>query len=476
MEDREREKSAIVEQQQTVPADMEEISLREILEVILERKFFIILLVILCVAASFVFTRFFQVSSYATATVAMRFPQVEDGLYPSERPFSPSDIISTNILSRVIQELGLRDAGLHSSELREIVAVETLYAPDGEGELTVPRYEYRLRVGEDERISPREQRRIVSSIVGNYRDANREEFIETPVFPRFALEQEELLEMDYPFIVAGLRSYKDMLAEAAREMSELTEDFRSSRYGLTFKDISQRLDTLEKAEFQDIDSLITHYQLVRDREMALMRYQEMIRELEQEESMLEGQAGYARELLVEETRGLRRGILPADFPLDFPLTLENEEEVLLEEGDLDLFKVLFEDNFFRYLLDVSVETGVSAIDKKTRKEYLQKEMQRLEEAPPGEDREELLARADLMLEDYVVNLDRISGELNHMMLEFYQDRPKEMIAYVVPPHRVTESGNLMLNTAVAGVLGLMLGIFGAFFQHYWKATSKKKDD
>ncbi len=127
-------------------------------------------------------------------------------------------------------------------------------------------------------------------------------------------------------------------------------------------------------------------------------------------------------------------------------------------------------------MDVSVETGVSAIDKKTRKEYLQREMQRLEEAPLGEDREELLARADLMLEDYVVNLDRISGELNHMMLEFYQDRPKEMIAYVVPPHRVTESGNLMLNTAVAGVLGLMLGIFGAFFQHYWKATSKKKED
>lgn len=476
MEDREREKAAALEQQQTVPADMEEISLREILEVILERKFFIILLVILCVAASFIFTRFFQVSSYATATVAMRFPQVEDGLYPSERPFSPSDIISTNILSRVIEELGLRDAGLNSSELREIVAVETLYAPDEEGELTEPRYEYRLRVGEDEQLSPREQRRIVSSIVGNYRDANREEFIETPVFPRFALEQEELLEMDYPFIVAGLRSYKDLLAEAALEMSEVTEDFRSSRYGLTFKDISQRLETLEKAEFQDIDSLITHYQLVRDHEMALMRYREMIRELEQEERMLEGQAGYARDLLVEETRGLRRGVLPADFPLDFPLALENEEEVLPEEEDLDLFKILFEDNFFRHLLDVSVETGVSAIDKKTRKEYLQRQMQRLEEAPPGEEREELLDRADRMLEDYVVNLDRISGELNHMMLEFYQDRPKEMIAYVVPPHRVTESGNLMLNTAVAGVLGLMLGIFGAFFQHYWKATSKKKED
>ena len=476
MEDREREKAAALEQQQTVPADMEEISLREILEVILERKFFIILLVILCVAASFIFTRFFQVSSYATATVAMRFPQVEDGLYPSERPFSPSDIISTNILSRVIEELGLRDAGLNSSELREIVAVETLYAPDEEGELTEPRYEYRLRVGEDEQLSPREQRRIVSSIVANYRDANREEFIETPVFPRFALEQEELLEMDYPFIVAGLRSYKDLLAEAALEMSEVTDDFRSSRYGLTFKDISQRLETLEKAEFQDIDSLITHYQLVRDHEMALMRYREMIRELEQEERMLEGQAGYARDLLVEETRGLRRGVLPADFPLDFPLALENEEEVLPEEEDLDLFKILFEDNFFRHLLDVSVETGVSAIDKKTRKEYLQRQMQRLEEAPPGEERVELLDRADRMLEDYVVNLDRISGELNHMMLEFYQDRPKEMIAYVVPPHRVTESGNLMLNTAVAGVLGLMLGIFGAFFQHYWKATSKKKED
>lgn len=476
MEDREREKAAALEQQQTVPADMEEISLREILEVILERKFFIILLVILCVAASFIFTRFFQVSSYATATVAMRFPQVEDGLYPSERPFSPSDIISTNILSRVIEELGLRDAGLNSSELREIVTVETLYAPDEEGELTEPRYEYRLRVGEDEQLSPREQRRIVSSIVANYRDANREEFIETPVFPRFALEQEELLEMDYPFIVAGLRSYKDLLAEAALEMSEVTDDFRSSRYGLTFKDISQRLETLEKAEFQDIDSLITHYQLVRDHEMALMRYREMIRELEQEERMLEGQAGYARDLLVEETRGLRRGVLPADFPLDFPLALENEEEVLPEEEDLDLFKILFEDNFFRHLLDVSVETGVSAIDKKTRKEYLQRQMQRLEEAPPGEEREELLDRADRMLEDYVVNLDRISGELNHMMLEFYQDRPKEMIAYVVPPHRVTESGNLMLNTAVAGVLGLMLGIFGAFFQHYWKATSKKKED
>ena len=454
-------------------ADMEEISLREILEVLLQRKGFIALVVVLFVAASFFFTRFAQTTPYASATVEMRFPEMEQNTYPSGQHFSSSDLISTSILSRVVADLGLGDVGLSSGALREILAVEPLMAPDDEGELTVPLYQYRLTVGAHADLTPPQQRRILSSLVEHYRKVKAEEFIEMPMFPRFSQEQEALLALDYPFVLTSLLSYLELMTEFAGEMEEHAEQFRSPRHGLSFKDFSRSLALLQETQFRDLSSLVAEHGLTRERELTLMRYRGMLQELDREEQSLDRQSRYARELL-GEAGGLRQAALPVEFPLDFPVPLAGEEG---EVEETEIFQFLFEENFFRYLLDVSVETGVSAIDTKTRMERLQKEIRRLEEgAQQTLDQEELYALADARLTDFAAQLDNYADTLNQMMLEYYEGRPREMIAYAVPPYQHLERGNLQLNLAVAGVLGLMLGVFVAFFQHYWQSTGKSEED
>jgi len=483
--EREEQREKLPQSESYRREEMEEISLREIIEVLLKGRNFIIFIVVLCLLGSFVFTRYFQGETYAGATVAVNFEQVEEGIYPSGRSFSQSDIVSPYVLGRVVEELALDELGLRSSELQRMLALQTLYRGDEE-EGREPLYHYRLRVTDhpDIPLHPQMKRRILSSIVENYRRAFSDEFIAAveelpeelldelpgelpldPFSPLFTLDEEELLLLDYPLAISIVHAYQDMLIDFSAEMSREAEGFRSRREGFTFEELKDNIEALKNIRFPELAAQVSHYSLVRDREGMIIRYRDRIRELQKAWEKKEQESIYARELLQEAAEMRTGAILPADI----------SGVVKAEDIDLpavDIFKHLYEDNFYTRLVHVTLDAAVESIDKRVEIEYLRSEVERLEEAAMVDDAtvEQLREEFEGELATYVGRLNSVSGIYNEMVSEYQEKLPQKSVSYMVVPHYIVEGGNLQLNLAVAAVLGLMLGVFVVFFQHYWQSS------
>ncbi|ACB86062.1 Wzz/FepE/Etk N-terminal domain-containing protein [Natranaerobius thermophilus] len=490
----------------------QEIDLRELIEVLLKRKWLIAGIMAVAVFLAGIFTLLIR-EPYVATILDMEFDEIEQGEYPSGEAFSTSDIISPYVLSRVVEDLELDRYDLGVRELREVLEVEELYYPvDDDDEETEPAHQYQLTIYEHEDIemSTQLKRQIISRVIDVYQQEYTSEFIERPPFPRLTEDHEEFLDMDYPFIARNLRSYQGMFQDHIEELLEEADDeeefaetpideFYSSTYGMSFHDLLRDLESLEETQYQDISAAIRTNALSKDPERAITRYSQMIDELEREEEKKQREADHVRELLGDADQ-LRTGDLPSMFPS------------VIEEGDHDLlgeiYDKLYADNFYPQLLEVSLEAADDSIDKKYEIQRLERDIERMEAAKAaknsddvednsvdnldnndnleddnegnnpgsGMDLEELKEQVDTDISRLVADLNRLVNIHNNMMEEYYEERAREGISYARMPFAGTEGGNLQLNVALGAVLGLMIGVFGSFFHEFWTRTDRNKKE
>lgn len=446
----------------------EEISLREIIEVILRHKWFIVGLIVAAVLAAGFFT-LIQREGYATAVLEFNFEEIQEGHYPSGAPFASSDIVSPYVLSRVVDQLKLKEHDLGVGDLQGMIEVEELFYQVGNDDDPdyEPAYQYRLAISQhgEVKVPSQLKRRVLSSVVQNYREAYSTEFIERSLFPRLADSIEVIEGLDYPFISMNLRSYQEMFRNYAMEMAGETGGFYSAQYGMSFEDLARRLDTVKETQYEDISATIRSHSLTRDREGALRHYNYLIEELELLQEKKSQEADYGRQLL-EDARPLRTGKLPDTFPA----VIEEDNHDLMQE----IFDRLYRENFYPELLQVSVAAADESIDKNYEIEFLRQEVELMEEATAtGIDMEDVKVKVEKDIGNLISSLDRLVNTHNGMMEEYYEGKGQKGISYAVMPFYDVESGNLQLNLAVASVLGLMVGVFIAFFREFWKNTNSE---
>jgi len=457
-----------IERKENEQFQEEEISLREIIEVILRHKWFIIGLMLLTVMAAGIFT-FLQREGYVASVVKMDFEEIEEGIYPSEEPFTKSDIISPYILSQVVEDLNLLEKDLGVRDIQEMIEVEELFYEVGnedEPELE-PAYQYRLILHphEEKDVSPQLKRQILSSVVENYRQEYAQEFIEKPLFPNLTEGVGETGDMDYPFLSRNLRSYQSIFKDHAITMAEETESFYSTRFGISFRDLARQLDNIKEHQYEDISALIRTNSLTKDREGAIRQFESLMEELNFKLDKKDKEAEYVKGLL-KDAEPLRTGTLPDTFP------------ALIAEGDFELMEEIFDkfyrENFYPELLQVSVEAAEEAIDINQEISFLRQDLQILQENPRAEDDlTPLKEKVDKDINELIGSLNRAVNIHNNMMEEYYEEKAQRGISYAVMPYYDVTTGNLQLNLAVAAVLGLMLGVFIAFFREFWNNTSSE---
>ncbi len=471
----------------------EEIDLRELIEVLLRRKWAIATLIAVAVIAAGFFTMFVQREEYVSTVVEMNFEEVEQGEYPGGDSFDPRDMISPFVLSKVVEELELDDKHeIDVQDLREMIEVSELYFPvDDEEEDPEPAYQYRVSIhggdGDTETLELNEKRWIISAVVENYRREYACEFIEQPLFPRLSEEAGDVLQFDYPFMNRNIEAYLEMFMDHLGEMSEATEEFYSARHGRSFGDLSRSVERIKQTRYADLSAVIRTNSLSEDPEAAIRHYENMIEELKLSEEKKLKEAEYARDLL-DKARPLRRGSLPEMFPS------------IIEEDDRNLageiFDKLYSDNFYPQLIQVSLEAADDAIDSGHEIRRLKNNIEQMKELediggnafnsdenPAGdtavlqhqnlgeEELKKLKERVDKKAIRLVGELNELVNMNNDMMEEYYREKAEEGIRFAVMPYSDVESGNLQLNVALAAVLGLMVGVFGAFFHEFWTRST-----
>ncbi|OWZ83347.1 Wzz/FepE/Etk N-terminal domain-containing protein [Natranaerobius trueperi] len=443
----------------------QEIDLRELIEVLLKRKWIIACVVGLCVLASGLFS-LLQREEYVGAVLEYNFEEIEESEYPSGEPFSKSDIISPYIISEVTGEMNLEERGIRAIDITEMAEVNELYySVDDEDEEPEPAYQYQVSLLEhgDIDIPTHFKRQTLSSIINNYKETYQSEFREESPFPRLT-EHEDILDLDYPIASRNIRSYLDMLEDHAEEMAEETEDFHSTQHGMSFNDIARQVDILRDTQFEDISAAISTNSLSRDREAAIRHYESMINELKLEEEKKQREADYALELL-QDADELRTGELPSMFYN----VIEEQDHSLIEE----IYDKLYTDNFYPQLIEVSLEASNDSIDKKYEIERLENEIKRLESYDEDNQHEDIASEVEDDIKVLISELNSLVNIHNEIIEEYYEERASEGIQYAIAPYSGVEGANLQLNVALGAVLGLMIGVFGSFFHEFWTRTKER---
>ncbi len=434
--------------------DYDEISIREIIEALLKHKMLIAVFFVVFALGSLVFT-FITAGDFATTVIN----------HPEDEDFSKTDIISSEVLGRVIKELDLTSKGINAHNLQESLKVENIKEKEDEkSNVLLPTDQYRITAKDSSDLSmaPHLKRNILSSVIDNYRKQYNEKMLGEMFYPTLSEEFIKIGDMNYPVINVTLKTYLDDLENTNKKILQKAKLFRSSKHDITFADLESKIKLVKKIDYEIFSTLVDSYS-GEDKDITISYYKDMIKELqlEKDKKILESQ--YLRELL-NKADPMKNGDIPS-------LIVENDKNKAIVA---DIFNKLYKDNYYPELVDASIESSFAVIEKESEIRYLQNEIQKLQNKDNNTFNENKLQKIENEMQTIILKLNNLSNIYNNMVQEYYEDSTKKTITYVITPYSKNDIGNLQLNFAIGCVLGLMLGVFLAFFKEYWKNSKEEQ--
>jgi capsular polysaccharide biosynthesis protein len=123
------------------------------------------------------------------------------------------------------------------------------------------------------------------------------------------------------------------------------------------------------------------------------------------------------------------------------------------------------------LAETAITASVEAASLKHEIDYYKNEIARLV-AVTEANNTQLVEEANGMIDAIKIKIETLIGAANKTIEDYYAYRFGTSIRQVTPAQVVTGM-NVLLNLAIAAVIGLMIGVFVVFMRHYWKSTEKE---
>ncbi len=229
----------------------------------------------------------------ASASIEFTFEGAADGLAPNKLPFSPDEIATDTVLTAAIEEAGLVDVvlpeqvracltvrGVYPKNIVEqMTSYDSLLNADNNRELTLSSYHPTVfSLSLENSFTPALNQNQLISLRDGILNAYRHYFTERYSFTLNAeILPLDLGNYDYP-------QQADILAESIRQQAryadELSEKLPNFNWnGMSFSDISVRLNALIGTEVSKINASISMNALTRDMTRLLSWFRFRIREL-----------------------------------------------------------------------------------------------------------------------------------------------------------------------------------------------------
>lgn len=475
-----------------------EISLRELIEVIIKRKKIIIALAAIFIGLtllySFITNPNRDYEGVASVILQFNFDGIEKGLDPEGQRFDVGKIHSPALLGRVIENLELEEKGITSSDLRnyfeispivpgniiemtrrriEEISLEDAAIYSGEDFAYYPnKFNVSMYLPDDADITRGQGERILRETVEVYTQYFYDTYTDRATL-NTAFDLINYEDYDYPEATYIMRKQINIVQNYLQGKKEEHPDFRSRSTGLSFGDIYEGTSVLMDLDITNLNSVIRAYRVSRNTDALIANWQSRIRNYELEMAKLESESRRTRETL-------------DDYEKDKNLIMMGGLEMMPEGIEVEAESPLYDS-----LVERTLDTGVEAVNLQHEIDYLQEEIDfflgtesdndedgdeddnGIEQISP-EEREEAEEQVIKLIED-------TSRKLHNWMILTNQtvDDYIENVYYdraVMPVTPVQSSGlpvdSMRLNLAIGLVLGLMIGVFWAFFKEYWEKSGK----
>ncbi len=384
-----------------------------------------------------------------------------------------NEIRSPAVLKPVIDNLGLDEYDISVDDLRRNIYFEALIpdrivekmaqlkdVKDDEfriqqlEELSYSASEYIVTLNLDKKlgIDPYKGREVLDAIIRSYEGWYYKEYVNRTVLTN-VLSDINMDSYDYPEIIEIFEGQLSTVYSYLNTKIAEDPEFRSSTTGMTFDELRQVVGLVDKIDLSRANAIIGAYNLTKDKDKLLKLYEYQITNYE-----------ILNKKKTDEMTIINRMIdtyIKDPSAVIFSSTLNATNGVSLDN----------EDQYYNSLIKDYTEAGVIAINALNDIEFIKFKINKLSDDEIGSAlKQDAVVEVDLLNERINFKLNYWIDQINLTLEEYDYNRfYKSTLRQLTPSESYSViDTNVKLNTAIGLVLGLMISVFMVFFRSYMK--------
>ncbi len=486
MEVLKKEKVEVILSQDRIGNRGIDISLREIIEILIKAKWIIVVSAIVGILIAFVVGMYMQYLQPYKGSVNMivtfNFNGIEKGLDPYGNDFDISKAKSPAVLSKVVANLNLSNYGISEDNIRtnlkiipiipgniteKIKSLQESKAQnvgDGQDYTYYPNtYLVTLNLPRSFSISSFEAREILDELFKQYK-----KYFYSSYFSGAFLTDEigpiDYSIYDYPQQIEILQNQimtlKNYLKIKNNEVG--ASGFRSKKYGFTFSDLIESITVLEKVDLQNIGASIDSFNLTKDKEALIKLYEYRIQESEMISKKKNDEANIYANSINKYQKDKNILVIPGNGVTSDLSSVEKNQT----------------SKYYDDLIEKSILAETQAKESVNNANYYRKQIDKLKnDTVEMSQKKEAEKRVNAMLDDVRTKFREYIDVSNETVQEFYNSELfKRAMTIISPAEYSSSKSNLKLYLAIGALAGLIFGLFAAFLKEYMKRSEKKNTD
>lgn len=440
---------------------MEEISLREILEAIWKGKWLIAVITVVALLLTGIGTYIMiPRTQNVVAIIDINYPGIEQGLNPDGSQFDILQLKSPYVIERALEELALSDSGVKLDEIRRNIDITSIIPDEisqkaenmikqGKEYVYYPS-EYKVTYKINRAFSYNQGVQLLEAIIDQYKKYFYTLYSDVKTVDN-AFSNLDYTQYDYPDVVNIIDNQIETIQELLDSKAEEDSSFRSSTTGYSFGDLGRSLEIIKNVDISKLESLVNTNNLTKDRERLIKDYEYRVKKMELDMAKKNSEAEEARKLMEQYKK--ENYILIPDF---------NGSEINTENSN----------SYYDTLADIAINAGVEATNLQHEIEYLNKEIERLKSVTEVSNTK-LMEEADTLIEAIKTKMTDFINTTNNTLEDYYSYKYESSIRQIAPAEMVSGI-NVLMNLAIAFVIGIMVGVFAVLIRFYWRSTEKKE--
>ena len=455
----------------------DEIDLWHLLEVLLKRKWMILIIVALGVVSSYLYS-LKDVQSVTEALIQFNFSGIEKHLYPDGKEFDLNDLIAPDILYDIAKTIKDPKLSLRfNKNPRSYLFVDSNIPFEVQEQIKemqkqkktmeyLPNQYYLRFIQPVFGPFPTEVRKqVLYSDIELFRKKFLDEYVKRPLLA-LSLPESILSQNDYIDAFQILNDRANTYIGFLKEIISEAGYYRSPRTGKTFVDIQTSIRDLRDNELSGLGSIIYYNYLSKQKDALLMRTQFKIKQMDKQLQKKAMETALANDLLKQVLEKDKRTTLSLST---LPSSGPNSQIVL----DTSAIEKMNENitMLVRRALDAGVETENLSADKKYTEEYLA-----LIGKNSGNESESQVSKkfVESKLESTRKELLQLGKDANELNQEYRESKYSNIMQTLIEPHTTRQSKNQRVIVGGAFVLSLFGAIMLVFILDALSKSRVKK--
>lgn len=474
----------ILKRDEKPDAHEDEISLREILEVLIRRKNTIIKVLVVTLLAGLLFSAHTNPDKgkayMAEVMLSFNYDGIDQGLDPHGQRFDIGKLKSPYVLKKAIIKLPQDSKKISVDDLRNNLEIEPIVpgaivtkiqsiieaTPKDSSDVKKSaniasmeeyvyypsRYKLTLSIPKSLGLNENDSEQILQAVVDAYMQYFHDTYSDRAVLAD-AVQKINYADYDYPEVAFIMRNQINMMESYLNAKSKEAPDFRAKSTGLSFNDINESLKLIENIDINKLNSIISSNRITKDKEDLLKTYEYQVKNYELKMAKSQDESRQSQEVMNRFQKEKSVLFMGADVAPGATMEQEKPSEL------------------YDKLAQRALDSGVEATDTQHDIDYIKHEMNIYQN--DAEINEQTRQQKTQQVVAMIKSLDkklRTWIKLTNETLDDYFENVYFKNAIMQPtPVQVSRPSlqKLPMNMAISLVLGLILGVFAALFLDYW---------